>query len=280
MKADDPKHGTSAQTWQAVAGCVCDACEQTRARRRRNYKLRKQGRGPTIATGKVVTHLRRLMAAGWTQTEISKASGVSQVTLSEARRGHAKRMTAAHAVAILSLDPDDAPRGHSSQSIGAIRRIQALARLGYTVREVCRAAGLHERYMAELIDKNRTTCSTTAALAIEDVYRRLHMTPPPMTPHRKRTKTIAISRGWLPPLAYDDIDDPNGGLGTATTNAADPIVVARIMSGEWRMKANPAERIEVITRWIELGYSQNEIGRRTGWNVDRDLKLHGHRDAA
>lgn len=52
----------------------------------------------------------------------------------------------------------------------------------------------------------------------------------------------------------------------------DPVVVERILGGEWRLRCNRPERDEVIRRWLEQGHSQNYLARMTGWNVPRDLR--------
>lgn len=52
----------------------------------------------------------------------------------------------------------------------------------------------------------------------------------------------------------------------------DMVVVEHILAGEWRMKAGPAERREVIRQWIADGGTQNELERLTGWNVSRLLR--------
>jgi hypothetical protein len=149
--------------------------------------------------------------------------------------------------------------------------------IGWTLQEIGQACGHNNRSWANELLKSTRVHEHTAA-RITAAYEAMSMTIPEGK-YRNRARALAAEKGYLPPLTWDDPDtdpEPNAPTG----DGVDHIVIARIMSGEWRMKANPAERIEVITRWIELGYSQNEIGRRTGWNVDRDLKLHGHRDAA
>lgn len=274
MTPNDPKHGTSHQTWQTVPGCPCASCEAARAFNRRNYKLAQMGRGRTIPNGKVVAHIDALIAAGWTQSQIAKASGVSDATVSEARNGKAQRITARHAVAILALHHEDAPRHPSTSSVGTMRRIQALARLGYTVREVCRAAGLSERYMAELIDKDRRTCSTAAAQSVEDVYRRFCMVPPIMTPHRKRSKSIATRQGWPPPLAWINIDDPNekpqGAYHTARKHdELDPNTVQRFFEGDHTIPTTRAEKEAIAAEWLRRGGSVSSLGRITGWRAER-----------
>lgn len=98
------------------------------------------------------------------------------------------------------------------------KRLRALARMGWTAGELGELLGLMTHEVRELqrngggnwlsdIDKAGRICA---------VYDLLCMRVPPDTFHAARiaTRREASQRRWPPPLAYDDIDDPNdmGGL--------------------------------------------------------------------
>lgn len=276
MKSDDPLHGTASQKWRTVAGCSCLHCEAARASRRRNYKLNR--RAHTDAT-KVSDHIDRLVRRGWTQAEIVAASGLSAPTVSETWRGIYSTVRVETAVALLAVT-GPAPHSWTVNSIGTIRRIQALAALGWTVRETCRDAGLSERFYAELIDKDRATIARASADAITTLYEQRSMRRPSLNAHRRRTRTIAARKSWAPPLAWNDIEDPNEqptGVGHIprhthdkhTANEYDPAVVDRILAGDWRLDCTPVEKTAVVAAWVSTGRSLNELERRTGWNCRR-----------
>lgn len=49
----------------------------------------------------------------------------------------------------------------------------------------------------------------------------------------------------------------------------DEVVVLRILSGEWRLRGNPAEKAEVCRRWVATGRSLAQLAVLTGWKVER-----------
>ncbi len=82
------------------------------------------------------------------------------------------------------------------------------------------------------------------------------------TPRAQRNKARAA--GWLPPLAWLDIDNPAETPDlSAIDDEVDEVVVDRLLGGDWSLRATRAERWEVIERWSG---SDNELERRTGWN--------------
>lgn len=158
-------------------------------------------------------------------------------------------------------------------SLGTVRRVQALAALGWSISEVSRRAGYtrsHLNLMVQRASIRRATADHIAA-----VYEELSMSlPPEETREQKvsasRVRRLARERGWLPPLAWIDIDDPDEHPDLTTRDTtADPVVVDRILAGDWRLKANREERREVIARWAG---SDAELERLTGWNVARERR--------
>lgn len=99
-------------------------------------------------------------------------------------------------------------------ALGYQRRIQALMRLGWTATDIAREAGWgHRNYVYRVVKGQkgrpcRYLLRDTAA-TLSTVYERLAMRLPDMTPQRARTQALAERNGWPPPLAWDDIDDPD-----------------------------------------------------------------------
>lgn len=152
-------------------------------------------------------------------------------------------------------------------AIGAQRRVQALACLGWPNAEVARRAGMHPEHLPRIVLRaamiNRKTHDRIAA-----AYEQMSMTLPTGNAQViAATRNRAARNGWLPPLAWDDIDrDKRGSIGHKHKRSdVDEAVVLRILAGE-RLSCTPAEKREVLRRW---GGSMNELGRLTGWNVDR-----------
>lgn len=90
---------------------------------------------------------------------------------------------------------------------GTHRRIQALCALGWSYGEIGTACGVKSREWArELMLHQRTHTDTAKRVAA--AYEQMSMTIP-TGPTRTRGRLWAERRGWPPPLAWDNIDDPD-----------------------------------------------------------------------
>lgn len=161
-------------------------------------------------------------------------------------------------------------------SIGTTRRIRALQAIGWRLGDIDQALGHGDgwnNYAHNLTRQDRIHASTAAKVAA--VYERLSMTPGPSG----RTRAIAKNRRWAPPLAWNNIDDPNEKpTGIATVKAArrphdelDPTVVERLLEGQKVPQTTHAERKEAMRRWLAMGNSERSLCRALGWKDGRYL---------
>lgn len=86
---------------------------------------------------------------------------------------------------------------------GTRRRLQALQRLGHRSQDIAAHMGtpglkFNRIYAAQFLQARTVE-------KVRQVYERLSGTPGVSDVTRRR----AIAKGWLPPLAYNNIDDPN-----------------------------------------------------------------------
>lgn len=274
----------------ATPGCQCGQCVGARRRRLRAQKLRDLGRPNRVPREPARKHVEKLVAAGWSLAAIAEAAGVHPgVVADAANRTDLLRMDRVNREAILKVDGP--PRNSYLDQRGTVRRLQALAAIGWPMQQVCVKAGLYPRYGAHVMTKNQRTVIAWAAAAIADVYDELCMTPAPESGISKKTRNIARKHGYIPPLAWDDIDnDPEPSdweyrarrhaNATISFEEVDPVVVERILAGDWRLPATPAERSEVARRWVAEGRSVNELARISGWKADRYIRLSDREDAA
>ena len=84
-----------------------------------------------------------------------------------------------------------------------VRRIRALQAMGWTLRHIEIATGGTGEGNALWNKLQSPSIHLDTANKVAAVYDRLHMRVGPS----KRTRQLAVKRGWAPPLAYDDIDD-------------------------------------------------------------------------
>ncbi len=152
-------------------------------------------------------------------------------------------------------------------SRGARRRIQALACLGWSSYDVSAYQGKVGEWTRQVLMRDVIFRSTHEAIA--EAYEALSTRKPTGNPQIvARTKNRAARLGWVPPLAWDDIDrDPEPP--TAEPVYLDEVVVDRILAGD-RLDATPAERAEVVRRWLNTGRPLADLERLTGWNGARE----------
>lgn len=157
-------------------------------------------------------------------------------------------------------------------ALGAQRRIQALAALGWSNASVARAAGLSPEYLHRILDY--ATVRRETHKRIDDVYQRMSMTLPTEHPQTiSATRNRAARNGWASPLAWENIDDPAekpAGRYQAhrRTTEVDEAVVLRLLGGE-RIDCTRAERDEAMRRWRAAGKPEKALCRMQGWKDSR-----------
>lgn len=92
-------------------------------------------------------------------------------------------------------------------AIGARRRLRALSAIGWTSQNIADAGGLKlatvERVRAGQYDR----IGSKLFESIQAVYE-VHEMTPRVGRYAVRARRAAARKGWLPPLAWNDIDDP------------------------------------------------------------------------
>lgn len=271
MSSDDPRHGTLDQPRTAViAGCPCQRCEAARTVMRRQSKQRRMGKSRTTTPARALTHIRFLQQHGWLAEGIATTAGVSVVTVSEIVNGKSARLLRTTEAKILTVTGP--PQGREIPSHGTLRRLYALAAIGYPLAETSRRAGLHEGFGRCLSHQRHPRVSVAAAEAITTVYDQLHLTPAPDTRYARHSRAVARNRGWFPPAAWDDIDDPREQPPATVTrldspkspNDVDHAVVERVLAGE-KLPTTRAEKFEITRRWKATGRPVKQLNDMYGW---------------
>lgn len=162
--------------------------------------------------------------------------------------------------------------------IGVVRRLQALRAIGYTDENLGRYLGVNRQAMLDLRRYSSPRVMASTAARIADMYETLSAHPQTGT-SAARSRRTAESRGWPPPLAWDDetIDDPDAAPAVTVDDpdALDEVAVERAMHGDPPATLGKPERLEAIRLLAELGYNDVEIGDRVGITDDAVLKLRG-----
>lgn len=151
-------------------------------------------------------HVQLLLDRGMTQCAIHEATGLTVWWLIN-NKGMIRRSTHKRVFAIPV--PRALVSGGFVPAVGTVRRIQALAAIGYRISDLNQMLGRGRNCVEQWIKRDVVSSDTAADVA--DLYRQLSMTPGPSELSKRR----ALKRGWVPPLAWDDIDDrdekPNQG---------------------------------------------------------------------
>jgi hypothetical protein len=144
--------------------------------------------------------------------------------------------------------------------------------LGYTMEEISHALGHQRSWCSFALRTSRQVVHLTTHNELDALYQRWCMVLPPDKPIRTRIRNLARSRGYAPPLAWDNIDDPREQPKTGTTRvrrtAVDEAVVLRLLAGE-TLPATTAERNEAMTRWRASGKTERELCLIHGWKDNR-----------
>lgn len=201
-------------------GCRCVPCSTAASRvRKRNRLAALTGQNiPRVDAGPVREHVLALCADGMLRQEIARRAGVakgllSRLVLGDVRTGKPARwMRADNAAAILAVRPVG-DRAVLVPAVGTRRRLQGLAWHGWPPRQVGEHVGLapaHVWRIATGAAGERVRGDT--ARRVEATCRRLWGVSPVdagVEPWRVEvTRRRAVERGWVPLLAWDDIDDP------------------------------------------------------------------------
>lgn len=106
--------------------------------------------------------------------------------------------------------------GVKVDATGTQRRLKALMALGWTQSDIAAELGITASRVGFITNKYPRVYRQTAQ-AVSELYDRWSMIVPADTGPRRRghnmrheiARRMAARKGWLPPLAWDDIDDPD-----------------------------------------------------------------------
>jgi lambda repressor-like predicted transcriptional regulator len=208
------RHGTYAcYTLDACRCLPCAfACSTYLAELR---AIHANGERTMVAPDAAADHIASLLVAGWTLAAIARVSGVGVTTLQRINSQNRRpdRIKADIETAILTVQDDGKQQRYMISAVGVVRRIRALATLGWSFREIGRRAGVTQHSIVDMnIGVIRNVRPDTYA-AICRVYDDLWDQPAPERRDGTTRRMIryAAKHEWAPPLAWDDesIDDPN-----------------------------------------------------------------------
>lgn len=203
-------HGTTARAhgrpWAGVPACDCDPCLDARRRYSRNRtKLRQYGQPGRLPARVAAEHVRTLLAAGMPWNEVLAATGVSRGAMANLMKDGARVTITTHMrVIAVPIPADRRPSAQHMDGTGVRRRMQALARAGWSNVALAGFLGVSPSRIPQLVTAEQVTFATFERVVA--LYRRLEGTEGPCAAAARR----AERRGWARPVDWDalDIDDP------------------------------------------------------------------------
>lgn len=254
--------------------CRCAPCVEAHNARERNRKKQKAyGRFDTglVDVAPVREHVLRLGEFGIGYKRVAQLAGFKSSTpvrtiiwgrqdpgprFGEMQK-RVKRETAEKIFAIQPVIENLAP-GQKVPATGAHRRIQALVVTGWSMSKIAQRLCVTPANFSALMRRDTVLVSTW--VAARDLFVELWDQEPPRAEWRdkiafSRAQHYAESRGWMPALAWDDIDnDPE----PATTDVSEQTKAEQFLEDvEWLIESGePAEQIAA-----SLGRSVDAIGK-------------------
>lgn len=270
------RHGTRVAYVKDRCRCpACTAANTTATRtRRRNALVGRPSAPALIDATPAREHIARLRTAGVGYQSIGRLAGTSTRHLRDIARdsrtadGRApiRRIRADLAEVVLAIDPTSST--HLRAALGTRRRLTALIALGWPLRYLADRLGRRADSLTRTLSARHVTRDTAEAAA--RLYEELSALPPPATPATEAARRCAQRHGWVPPLAWDDIDtDPVhhgtyiGSADRADACYLDDIAIEAAIAGRltWR-QITDAEAAEVVRRLVAHGHSTRFIAAR------------------
>ena len=206
---------------------ACTECLAASARQTKQYQLNRALGRPSsyVDATRARVHIEKLLKLGMSANAIDLAAGVSEgmsmlISRGRGSRPRRKRISRDTEQAILAVPLRPGPRqlarlsrGSDVDAVGTLRRLQALACLGYPPARLAVETGLSEIGIRKVRLGRKVQASTARAVA--QAYERLCMTPwePEGEAERleaDRVRAKAAAAGLIPPLGWEEgeLDDP------------------------------------------------------------------------
>lgn len=252
-----PSHGTRAR-YNTPHSCRCGRCKEAarRYRKRRHLNL-EQGKSRLVDAGPVKRHLIAAKLAGVSVKEIARAANVGPSVAQEAYHGQHARISAETAARILAVDIASIRANGWSlvDATGSIRRVRALSSLGWTGRDIATGLRISRPTVTRLLAGTFEVASGVRD-AVTVGYRRMLTQAPPARTSRQRTDSAmtrrrAAEKGWVGPLAWEDIDNDEQPLELEPWEAGPVIDTIRDLEHQGLTRDGIAGRLGVKRRTVD-----------------------------
>jgi hypothetical protein len=160
--------------------------------------------------------------------------------------------------------------------VGTVRRLQALAAMGWRWQDIGERMGVTWQSVQHLCLRSRPTVQKVTARRVQTIFRELAAVEGPSPITRRR----ALAKGWAPPHAWDNIDDPDetpnlGGVDGAHDEWAVLELLARRQTADAVTVDRVAEvdAVEAVRRMVAEGLRPQQIRYRLGLSPAHTRRL-------
>jgi hypothetical protein len=273
LTPDDERHGTraGATAHYKEGGKPCPPCAQAAYQWEKKARLRRLREGDRMV---------ELGEEAWTflaKTKVSRrvmgdAVGKNACFVTKMiRRGPSARVWVTSRDGVLAAKA----RGTLVSPIGLQRRVRALSALGWSMKVVSEIAGVSEESLYKIRSKeNLRFVREDIRPGVVAAYERLSMKIPVRSRSVWTTQSKALRRGYHPPMAWDNIDDPaerprGVSKHSKEKHGLDEVAIRRRMAGDLTVKTHGEENREVVRRLLAEGKSTFWIQSHTGLQPSR-----------
>ncbi|MEU3990174.1 hypothetical protein AB0F24_17660 [Streptomyces platensis] len=200
-----PPHGERARY---LRGCRCTECSNANYRYTSRLRLDYQrGQRRRTSPDRAATRIHQLLNKGWSQTQISDASGVGRRGIGDIVQKARPSISRETERKILAMRPGPPPPPRDVEATGTVRRLRALIAVGHSSSSIATELGMHPDALGKIARHELPHVRTVTAQAVASIYTQLAET----RGLSERARRHAATRNWAPPNAWDPdtIDNPD-----------------------------------------------------------------------
>lgn len=264
---DHTHHATG--TCYHMHKCRCEPCvNRANTYERTRRRLRAYGRWHAwVDAATTRDHLRTLAEAGIGHRRVAQITRMSAATIRDIRCGDVTRVRPTTALAILSIPLTvERAAGVFVDGRGTRRRIQALLAAGWSTATIATHMDWIPGNIYRLTRQTHVTHRTAETVAT--IYEALAYTPVTDPPRSiQRSRALAARNGWVPPMAWDDIDLDDEPFTTPLDEAdavVDVVAVDLVVRDHHPLRLSAIDRLEAVRQLHALHYFDHEIAALTG----------------
>lgn len=246
--------------------CPCPTCRTDQSRKAKIHRLGRVAVNDVRpqAWARVIAWVEAGYSCGAIQTLTGVGSNAAYLMVQDVKAGRTRPIRHATARRIMAAPARPADGGWVP-SVGTVRRLQALTVMGWSMADLAARSDVAESTLHALRDPKHKTTRPRFAAAVERLYDELSGTRGPC----QYAATRALRKGWAPPAAWDDIDDP-----AETPDGAG-------QSTQHRTREEVAEEVEHLLRFDPLA-TADRLAHRLGYadasSIQNPLRRAGRAD--